>query len=424
MVNTKVKNIMKNKMVISGLLIILLIGGGLYKVKSSNAKGFDEMAMTSTTTIEKRDICSSVNVNGNVYVERSASLKPEGKAYVIKKHVSLGQVVKKGDLLMEMDDKSLRKSLDRKKLSLEIDKERLKQYQQEGNVEISNALKSAELDYKSAKEAYNAADKLFASGAVSKKAYQRDRDAFEKTELAFNKAKNDFKTNSNSTKIKIQELTIKSTQNEIDDLEEKISKKKIVSPFDGIVTQINFKENELYDESKVLIQVQDLESRVIKALVPESDINKLLVGQDVQVTANALKGKIIKGNVESTAPGTIKKEGKNIAYTEIIVKSKVFDEGLKEGFMTNLSIVTADKKSVLSVSTDALSTDIDGNITLTLQDGVGGQRKEVVKIGAESLMYTEILEGNVKEGDSVLVPNGTSGSGEAGEEEMDMGMGI
>jgi len=424
MVNTKVKNIMKNKMVISGLLIILLIGGGLYKVKSSNAKGFDEMAMTSTTTIEKRDICSSVNVNGNVYVERSASLKPEGKAYVIKKHVSLGQVVKKGDLLMEMDDKSLRKSLDRKKLSLEIDKERLKQYQQEGNVEISNALKSAELDYKSAKEAYNAADKLFASGAVSKKAYQRDRDAFEKTELAFNKAKNDFKTNSNSTKIKIQELTIKSTQNEIDDLEEKISKKKIVSPFDGIVTQINFKENELYDESKVLIQVQDLESRVIKALVPESDINKLLVGQDVQVTANALKGKIIKGNVESIAPGTIKKEGKNIAYTEIIVKSKVFDEGLKEGFMTNLSIVTADKKSVLSVSTDALSTDIDGNITLTLQDGVGGQRKEVVKIGAESLMYTEILEGNVKEGDSVLVPNGTSGSGEAGEEEMDMGMGI
>lgn len=393
----------------------------MYKVSAKNKEQLKEGYPVSTAIVENRDITASVNVNGHVYIERSASLKPEGKVYIAKQHVVLGQTVKKGDLLMEMDTKALKKRLERKILSLEIEKERLKQYKQEGDIEISNVLKSSKIDYLSAEDKYVASKALLASGAISQQAFQDNKDIFEKAKMTYEKAKNDFKTNSNSTKIKIQELTIKSTVNEISDLEEEIQKKNIVSPFDGVVTQINFKENELFDESNTLVQVQDFNSRVIKALIPESDINKLDLGQEVTVTSNALKGKVFKGQIMSIAPGTMKKSGKNIAYTEVVIQLEEFDKGLKEGFMVNLSIVTADKKGVLSVNSDALSTDIDGHTTVTKVTEDGSEEKIVIQTGTENLMYTEIVDGDIKAGDHVLISSGAMSEENQLEEDMDIG---
>jgi multidrug resistance efflux pump len=411
---------LKRKIAIGITAAVLLAGAGMYKMKSIGDAYASEPLVLNTTTIQKRDISSTVNVSGNVYVDKSTSLKPEGKGYVNKLHVVLGQKVKKGEVLVEIDSKELEKSLERKLLNLDIEKERLKQYRIEGTLETDNALKNADIDLKAAEEKYNSNKALYDSGAISERDFKTSEDNYHKAKMSYDKAKNAMKSNSGVNRIKIQELTVKSAESEIEDLREKIAKKKIISPFDGIVSLVNFKENELYDESKLLIKVQNMDSRMIKTLIPESDINKLNLNQKVTVTSNALKGTAMEGIISSISPSTIKKDGKKIAYTEVIVTLKELPEGLREGFMVNLSILTADKKGVLSVESEALSTDIDGNMTLTKQGADGSEEKVIVKIGAESLMYTEILEGNITENDTIIL--NSAGSEDSGYMEENEGM--
>lgn len=400
---------LKRKIIIGITVAGLLAGLGVYKMTANKNVYAQEGLESVTTHIQKRDISSTVNVSGNVFVDKSTALKPEGKDYVNKLHVKLGQAVKKGELLVEIDSKELEKSLERKLLNLDIERERLKQYQIEGTIEVDNELKNAEIDLKAAEKKYEVNAALYQAGSVSENDYNTSKDAYLKAKMTYDKAKNAVSSNSGVNKIKIQALTVKSTENEIEDLKEKIAKKRIVSPFDGVVSAINYKENELYDESKDLIKVQDMESRMIKTLIPESDINKLTLNQSVVVTSNALKGVVMQGKITSISPGTIKKDGKNIAYTEVIVKLNELPNGLKEGFMVNLSILTADKKDVLTVESEALSTDIDGNMMLTKLTSDGIEEKIIVKTGVESLMYTELLEGDIKENDTVLMNPGNMG---------------
>ncbi len=394
----------KKKWIAGAVVVTLLAGGAWMFTRQSDASADAAMLdMQQTAVVEKMDVASNVYASGNVQITESRKLKPEGKGFVTAMHVGVGDKVEKGQLLAEIDVSELNKSLERKNINLEIQKESLNQILLEGESAQKSTLKKALLDFERAKDKLAADKALKQAGSISETTYQAAVDSFEKEKLNLASAQRAVENSNFSSRVKTQKLNIRLIEIEIEDIQQKIEKRRIVSPFEGVVTEINFKKNELYNETTHLLKVQNMNSREIKSLISEAEINKLQVGQKVLVTANSIKGEQKEGTIESISPSTTKKEGKKQAYTEIRVSLHDPENRLRDGFMVNLKIETKTAVNVHAVSFEAVSRSLDGSASVTKMKADGTTEKIPVTLGVEGDVYVELISDKIQEGDELII---------------------
>ena len=389
----------KKKIAIS-LITVLLAGGGFIMTKKASAS---DVVILNTTTVETRDVISNVYASGNVVVTESRNLSPEDKGLVTALYASVGDTVEKGQVLADVDSSELNKSLERKKINLSIENENLNQILLEGNSSQKSDLKKALIEFERVQSKFDSDKILFEAGSVSESSFNESKDALQREKLNLDNAQHSVENSTFDSRVKTQKLTIQLIEIEIEELNQKIAKRSIASPFDGILTEINFKANEMYDETKHLLKVQNMDSRVVKSLISEGEINKLKVGQVVKITANSIKGQTIDGTIRTISPSTVKKEGKTQAYTEIIVDFNEQPQGLKDGFLVNLTVEAQKAEGAMAVKFESVSRNIDGqNSVIKLLDD-GGSVNIPVKLGVEGDVYVELISDKIKVGDELIL---------------------
>jgi len=393
--------VLKNKKIIAvSLITILLAGGGFMMTKKSSAS---DVVMINTTKVETRDVISNVYASGNVVVTESRNLSLEDKGLVTALYASVGDTVEKGQVLADVDSSELNKSLERKKINLSIENENLNQILLEGNSSQKSDLKKALIEFERVQSKFNSDKILFEAGSVSEKSFLESKDALQRETLNLDNAQHGVANSTFDSRVKTQKLTIKLIEIEIEELSQKIAKRSITSPFDGVLTEINFKANEMYDETKHLLKVQNMDSRVVKSLISEGEINKLKVGQTVKITANSIKGQTIDGTIRTISPSTVKKEGKTQAYTEIIVDFNEQPQGLKDGFLVNLTVEAQKAEGAMAVKFESVSKNIDGQSSVTKRLDDGGSVSIPVKLGVEGDVYVELISDKIKVGDELIL---------------------
>jgi len=393
--------VLKNKKKIAiSLITVLLAGGGFIMTKKASAS---DVVILNTTTVETRDVISNVYASGNVVVTESRNLSPEDKGLVTALYASVGDTVEKGQVLADVDSSELNKSLERKKINLSIENENLNQILLEGNSSQKSDLKKALIEFERVQSKFDSDKILFEAGSVSESSFNESKDALQREKLNLDNAQHSVENSTFDSRVKTQKLTIQLIEIEIEELNQKIAKRSIASPFDGILTEINFKANEMYDETKHLLKVQNMDSRVVKSLISEGEINKLKVGQVVKITANSIKGQTIDGTIRTISPSTVKKEGKTQAYTEIIVDFNEQPQGLKDGFLVNLTVEAQKAEGAMAVKFESVSRNIDGqNSVIKLLDD-GGSVNIPVKLGVEGDVYVELISDKIKVGDELIL---------------------
>ena len=392
---------LKNKKVIAGLLVVLVAAGAFMMTRTQGADA--SSVMLSTAKVEEMTIISNVYASGNVNIKESRSLQPADKGLVTTMNVAVGDQVKSGQVLAEIDSAELQQSLDRKQISLEIEKESLRQTELQGNSDDVATLKKSTMAYENAKKKYESNKLLFESGSVSESTYLDSKSNFEQAQIDLESAQKSVSNSSLKSKLKTHKLNIQLIESEIKEIESKIAKLKIVSPINGTVTIINYKEGETFDSTKDLIVVQNFETKEIKALISEGEINKLSLDQPVKITANSIKGQTLTGKVKAIAPGTIKQDGKNQAYTEIIVALDENTSQLKDGFLVNMTIETQKVENAKGVSFAAVSRNLDGKSTVTKLSEDGSTLVVPVEIGTEGDVNVEIISDQIQVGDELLI---------------------
>lgn len=392
---------LKNKKVIAAALTVVVAAGAFMMTRTSGADA--QTNLLNTAKVEDMTIISNVYASGNVNIKESRSLQPTDKGLVTTMNVQVGDKVKSGQVLAEIDSAELQQSLDRKQISLEIEKENLRQTQLQGNSADVAALKKSNMNYENAKKKYDSNKVLFASGSVSESAYLESKSTYEQAQIDLESAQKSVNNSALKSKLKTHNLNIQLIESEIKEIESKIAKLKVVSPIDGTVTIINYKKGETFDSSKALIIVQNFETKEIKALISEGEINKLQLGQPVKITANSIKGQTLSGKVHSIAPGTKKQDGKNQAYTEIIVALDENTNQLKDGFLVNMTIETGKSENAKGVSFAAVSRNLDGKSTVTKLSADGSTMTIPVKIGTEGDVNVELISDKIQVGDELLI---------------------
>lgn len=186
----------------------------------------------------------------------------------------------------------------------------------------------------------------------------------------------------------------------------------IYSPVDGVVISRSVDAGQTvaaaFQTPTLFTVAKDLKQMQINTNVDEADIGRVKEGQAVNFTVDAYPGTVFKGVVHQVriAPTVIQ----NVVTYDVVVSVDNPDLKLKPGMTANVSIVVAEKKNILRVPNAALrfvprDTDLEelwrqDRSLWVLRDGE--KKRVTVKTGVDDYSYTELLSGDINEGDVLI----------------------
>jgi multidrug efflux pump subunit AcrA (membrane-fusion protein) len=405
---------MKKKLIIGGAVIIVVL------TVFFAWKQFIPKAQASTTeqtfTLEKANLIDSVLVSGTVISSNSENVYSKVTNYPVKKvNFEVGDKVKAGDVLAQLDTSSLEFDIRQTELNIRNAEASLKNEDSSNKYNLQNALnnvESASLELKNSQDNVEQLKELYESGASSQNELTQAESALKRAQLSYDNAKAALEniksknTTTTSNNIEIQRVALEKQKKTLNDA-------KIIAPIDGTVTMVNAKENG--SAAGLLFVIEDTENLIASTSIGEYDISLIKLGQEVIIKTDSTGDKQFMGIISQIAPTAIKDAGGNTASasnvefdTEITMKDK--DPNIKIGMNVRLTIKLDEKKDVYSVPYDAIVTENDGSqwiyVLETVQkDGKtqNTSRKIQVQTGMETDMYVEISSPDLKDGMNVLI---------------------
>ncbi len=335
------------------LIVVLGLGGGafyLWKNPPQNNQPRKTAERETTATVEARDINFAVNAAGDIGPADQVSVRPEVNGLIAELPVDIGDKVTKGALLCRLDDRDLQ--IERSQRVTEIDGAKL-------------SLAKAERTFLRNKD-------LFTANLVSKEIY----DDF----------KTDFDLAANSLEKAEKVLRL---------LEDRISKTKILAPFDCTVLTRPVSIGQAvsgsggFNSGTEIMTIANLSEMVINAHVNQVDVTRLKNRQRVEIQVESVPGLKMEGVIERIAPQAVIKNGiKGFAARVAIQK---IDARIRPGMTAILSIPVASADNVLSVPLAAVYTE-RGERYVMVKNGDQFERRPVL-IGISDYSFAEVQSG-------------------------------
>ncbi len=357
------------------LLAVLLLGLG------KSFFGDEEKVAYITDSVRRQDIEKVVNATGEVRASNLVTVGAQVSGKIEKLYVDVGQEIKKGDLIAEIDSTTQQNEVD-------INKAKLNSYQAQ--------LKAAQTSLKVAEKQYKRMQSLKKSNAASSEDLENAEDTFE------------------SAKAKVTELesSVKETEISLSTAETNLGYTKITAPLDGTVVSVPVKEGQTINaamDTPTIVQVADLNQMEILIEISEGDIGNIKPGVKVTYSILADLGKVYETTLKSVDPGlTLLTDGE---YTEVVDDGEAIyyygrlsvpnnDGKLRIGMTTQNVIYVESAENVLSVPVTAIKTNADGKYVEILTKA--GVVQKSIETGVSDGLNTEVKKG-VDEGDEVII---------------------
>ncbi|MBR6952790.1 MAG: efflux RND transporter periplasmic adaptor subunit, partial [Campylobacter sp.] len=234
------------------LAVLALLGYFVYNKFFVKA----EAPKVITTQLQKGDIRSIVSANGEVYARDLVDVGAQVSGQIKKLYVGVGDVVKKGDMIAEIDSVKQENEISRQKAQLLI---------HEAN------LAATEISAKNAKVKYNRELNLYNKKATSLEAVENAKNT-----AALQEA--------NLKQIKAQ---IEQTKLALNTAETDLGYTKITAPIDGTIVSVPVEEGKTINANQstpTIVKIADLTKMEIKMEVAEGDISKIKKGMKVEYT--------------------------------------------------------------------------------------------------------------------------------------------
>jgi HlyD family secretion protein len=188
---------------------------------------------------------------------------------------------------------------------------------------------------------------------------------------------------------------------------------KIVSPVDGVVISRNVDVGQTvaasFQTPTLFVIAADLTKMQIDTTVDEADISTVKVGQDVEFSVDSYPDVTFKGQVFQVRNAAVTVQ--NVVTYDVVVTVDNRELKLKPGMTADVSIITSVVRGVLRIPDAALRfrpTEKGKLAPLGRGPGVWILENETpkrvpVKIGTSDGTYTELLSGDLREGEPVIV---------------------
>lgn len=178
-----------------------------------------------------------------------------------------------------------------------------------------------------------------------------------------------------------------------------VDQKHITAPFDGTITEVQAKPGDQVVPGMGAFRLDDLSRLFVDVNLSEVDINQIDIGQDVLLTFDAILGKEYHGTVSQVALVGTPVQG--VVDFIVTVELTDPDQEVKPGMTAAVNIATKQLKDVLLVPNRAVRIKDGQRVVYVLREGVPTPVK--ITLGASSDTQSEVLEGDLREGDQVVL---------------------
>ena len=350
------KKISKIWIIVAAMLVVA-IGSWIFSGGKKNKE-----IQFETEKITRANLQNSVTATGTIEPVTSVTVGTQVSGIVSKLYVDYNSKVTKGQVIAELDRTNLTSELNTAKANL------------------SSAQSS--LNYEKAN--HQRYETLYKKGLVS-------ADEYENARLSYEKA--------------VQQ--VKTAQESVKKAETNLNYATITSPIDGVVLSKAVEEGQTvaasFSTPELFTIAQDLTNMRVIANVDEADIGDVKAGERVSFTVDAFPNDVFEGQVTQVRQEATTTN--NVVTYEVVISAPNEQLKLKPGLTANVTIYTAEKQGVLSVSTKALRftptpetvgkmkiADCKGKNKLWTKQGNTLQAHSV-QLGMSDGIHTEILSG-------------------------------
>jgi HlyD family secretion protein len=311
---------------------------------------------------QRGTIRSVVSTNGKVEPLQNFEAHAPVGTTVKKILVREGDQVKKGQLLLQLNDAQARSQAARVQAQVLAAEADLNAIQKGGNHEeiltLGSQITKARTDCDTAQRNLNALRRLREQGAASPGEIKNAEDQLNRAnadlDLLLQKQKNRY-SQPEIDRVEAQKSEAQAAYSAAEDL---LNQLNIRAPFDGVVYSLPVQQGAYLNPGDLVLQEADLSKVRVRAFVDEPDIGRLAPGDKIEVTWDALPERTWEGAV-SVVPAVIKLHGsRNVGETSCVVDNKDFK--LLPNVNVGVTIITAEHRNVLTVPREAIHQDDDG----------------------------------------------------------------
>jgi RND family efflux transporter MFP subunit len=333
------------------------------------------------------DLIITLKSPGEAMTNMNVVMKAEVSGMIKSLNMEESKHVKKGDLLIELDDVEYRLALERQEADrlrvlsdYLVEKRFADQGEQSPTVDAEKVQK--------ARDEYETARKNYRAGQISRTEYEKASKELELSLIELGEMKDEILA---ATKTLTQaEIRVKEAQLTLE-------KTKIRAPFSGIVFDIQVSPQEHITTGTELFTLVNIDRIHVQARVLESEIGKMHVGREVDLKFSAYPGKVFKGHVKAISP-VINPEDRTCKVTIEVANP---EEAIKPGMHADVEIAAEIYKDRLLIPQLAVLVRTGGRkLAFVVEEGIAKWR--YIEVGLENEDYIEVLDG-VKEGEVVCV---------------------
>ena len=373
------------------LLGLAVAAGAAYYFFSSNNK---QETTYLTESVTRGNVEKTVVASGSVESVNEVDVGAQASGKITKLYAKLGQGIKKGEMIADIDSTTQINTLNTKKAAL---------------VSYQAQLKAKKTAYDVALSSYNRLSKLYSQKATS-------LDSVYTAKSTLDNAK---------AEMEAIEANIKQAEIEVNTAETNVGYTKITAPMDGTVISVPVSEGQTVNANQTtptIVTIADLSKMKIKPEISEGDITKVKAGQEVSFTILSDSQTVYHSVINSVDPAnTTTSDSSSTSsstsssssattsaiyyYANVLIDNP--DRTLRIGMTTENNIKIANAKDVLLVSNMAIQKRDGKSFVNVLNDKNQPEQREV-KTGVQNDFQTEIKSG-LNEGEKVIVSQVANG---------------
>jgi HlyD family secretion protein len=322
------------------LVAAAVVGANLYFKK-------DKGIAVQTEAIKARDLEAIVSASGKIQAERTVNVSSDTVGRVVNLAVNEGDRVKKGQFLLQIDPKTLRSRVENGAASLKAAESSLDQMKQ--------AVETARAQLELARQNLKRQQELWSQQLATREALDKAVNDVKVAESSL--SERDKTANAQASRIAQEHANLESAQYDL-------SKVRIESPIDGIVTARTIQEGEMVmigtmnNAGTVLMTLADMSTIQAEIEVDETNIPNVQIGQKAKITIDAIPDKSFKGHVTEIGNSPIQTAVTAGTQATNFKVKVVLDEAVpnvRPGFTCTADITTATRKNVVSVPIPAVA---------------------------------------------------------------------
>ena len=306
--------------------------------------------------VGRRFVNQHESTNGRVEPELDQQITSPLATTVKAVYVQPGDKVRAGKVLMLLDDMNSRTQLATAETAVKSAQAMLEAATHNGTLEQRQAsaaeIARDRIDRDQAQHDLEALAKLNLTGAASASEVAAARQRLDSAEAALNAARTSGGDRYSPAEVARAEAALKDAEAGLAAAKEVENRTKVRAPIAGTVYNVDAHATDFVEQGKVLVEMADLSRERVRAYFDEPDIGVLAVGQPVQISWDALPGKIWHGHIERIPVTVSQYETRRVGETLISLDDN--DGQLLPDTSVTVYVTTATQSNALIVPNAAL----------------------------------------------------------------------